>query len=460
MKSDLELTNDILQKYEIRRRRRRKVATSCVSAGLSLVLVCGIGYAALFPRTYNLGTDVKFTPSNRTKLISSKAEAQADVEYPFDEEEAFFAYRQFGGNVFAACNTEENTLFSPLSLYLALAIVTEGAAGETREQLYSLMGLRDDTLRNFSLYLYQRYSKEGNFSAIMDLANSIWYREASALSLNTAFLNYNAEYFGADIYASDFSSKTVSDMNGWVKAKTHGMITKVVEKILPEVQMYLLNTVVMEADWSSKWESYASGSFTSLSGKYSNADVLKRTKTWYYDSGNALAFSYQLTGSMAFMGVLPNGGYESYTLDGNELEALFAGKKAGYFDEETCRNYAYEVHCTLPKFSYSSEISLKEPLQSLGVTDAFAESANFSNMATYTGEGALVLSDVSQKTRIEVTKDGVRAAAVTQIDWGATSAEPPVILEEVYITLDRPFYYMIYDTATNLPVFIGSVTEL
>jgi len=41
----------------------------------------------------------------------------------------------------------------------------------------------------------------------------------------------------------------------------------------------------------------------------------------------------------------------------------------------------------------------------------------------------------------------------------ATGAAPTPI-KEVRITLDRPFVYMIVETETNLPVFIGAVTEI
>ena len=61
-------------------------------------------------------------------------------------------------------------------------------------------------------------------------------------------------------------------------------------------------------------------------------------------------------------------------------------------------------------------------------------------------------------THIEVDTEGTKAAAVTAVSM---SDECEAVLPEVkYVILDRPFLYMIVDTETNLPVFMGILTEL
>ena len=89
----------------------------------------------------------------------------------------------------------------------------------------------------------------------------------------------------------------------------------------------------------------------------------------------------------------------------------------------------------------------------MGMTNAFNPSvANFLPMGTYGGE-SLYLSDVFQKTYLELDRNGTKAAAVT---WGimkANSAAPAENPKEIY--LDRPFVYLIVDAQTGIPSFIG-----
>ena len=66
------------------------------------------------------------------------------------------------------------------------------------------------------------------------------------------------------------------------------------------------------------------------------------------------------------------------------------------------------------------------------------------------------ISQVLHETTIAVTEEGTRAAAVTaEVFYGSAPIE-----EEHYVYLDRSFLYMIINTKTNTPLFIGTVENL
>ena len=66
------------------------------------------------------------------------------------------------------------------------------------------------------------------------------------------------------------------------------------------------------------------------------------------------------------------------------------------------------------------------------------------------------VSEVLHKTVISVNEEGTRAAAVTAtINIGSASGD-----EDRQVYLDRPFLYMIINTKTNTPIFIGTVENL
>ena len=116
--------------------------------------------------------------------------------------------------------------------------------------------------------------------------------------------------------------------------------------------------------------------------------------------------------------------------------------------EET---YNFELYTSLPKFETEYSIEMKDIFKSLGMTDSFIPHiADFSKM----GEAdELKIGDILHKTFISVGELGTKAGAATAVIMEAESA--PVEIK--YVNLSRPFVYMLVDTTTNTPIFIGTM---
>ena len=116
------------------------------------------------------------------------------------------------------------------------------------------------------------------------------------------------------------------------------------------------------------------------------------------------------------------------------------------------------VRTSLPKFSTKFEADIADVLYSMGMTDAFdVDLADFSQLGSYE-EQNIYIGNVLHKTFIDVEERGTKAGAVTVVSMKNGSAAPPEDPKEVY--LDRPFVYMIIDTENNIPLFIGSMTDV
>lgn len=103
-------------------------------------------------------------------------------------------------------------------------------------------------------------------------------------------------------------------------------------------------------------------------------------------------------------------------------------------------------------------MTLNESLEAMGMTDAFeAGSADLSGLGV-SEMGPLFISQVIHKTYIEVDERGTKAGAATAVLADAGAAPDPEPVPVVH--LDRPFLYMLVDTETNLPAFIGTVTSM
>lgn len=365
------------------------------------------------------------------------------------DERFIYSQADFGLKIFKmSLSNEENSLISPLSIMLALAMTANGAEGETLAQMEALLG-GDIPLSELNEYLctYVSSLPSSEFSRL-ELANSIWFRDSeTAIKVNESFLQKNADYYGASAYKAPFNKSTVNDINDWVNYHTDGMIPKIIDEIPPSAVMYLINALCFDAEWAAPYNNeydVYDGSFYGLSGT-TDAELMRSGEDLFVSDENARGFIKRYRNGYSFMAILPNEGISlsDYidTLEGDDLVKLF--NNAEYV----------EVNATLPKFKYEYSVSLNDALKALGMEKAFY--GGFGNL----GEsqlGEIFISNIAHKTFIEVNNMGTKAAAVTDVEMGVESC--PSRIETV--TLDRPFLYAIVDNETGLPVFIGTLLDI
>jgi serpin B len=109
-----------------------------------------------------------------------------------------------------------------------------------------------------------------------------------------------------------------------------------------------------------------------------------------------------------------------------------------------------DVSLSLPKFTTDFGMSIKNTLANMGIKRAFGGKAQFGGIS----DEPLFISDVVQKTYINVNEKGTEAAAVTMAITGLLSMRPQKI--EV-ITFDRPFIYAIIKDNSKEVLFAGKV---
>jgi len=378
-----------------------------------------------------------------------KAKTPERVEFP--EDSIFmtdFAVRLLQTSM----KNGENTLLSPLSVMLALAMTANGAKGQTLSQMEKVLGLPVDQL-NEQLHAYINSLPQGEKHKL-SLANSIWFRDDERLSVERDFLQTNADWYGADIYKAPFDNTTLKDINAWVKDNTDGMIPQILDQIPDEAVMYLVNALAFEAQWQSVYEKMQvhQGKFTLQDGTSKLADLMFSRETRYLEEEHAVGFvKHYARGSYAFAALLPEDGMsvQEYvgTLTGEKLHSILAGE-----------TYA-QVDAALPRFETEYSTELADVLKQMGMEDAFdPDTADLTGLGT-SQDGNIYISRVIHKTYICVGEEGTKAGAATVVVAadGAMMIEP----EEIkYVHLDRPFVYMIIDCQTKTPVFIGTMMDV
>lgn len=346
---------------------------------------------------------------------------------------------------------KDNHLVSPLSAMICLAMIANGAEGETLTQMETALGM-DIVSLNKALYAYTSNLYTGD-NCKVSVADSIWYRDGDDnLVVKEKFLQTCADWYEAQQYKAPFDESTRKDINNWVKKYTDGMIDKILEKpIRPEVMMYVINALVFDAKWLDEYEKsdVKDRPFTSITGAEKQLPTLHSEESTYLiiEGGQGFAKQYK-GGAYSFVGLLPDEGVNVYD---------FAASINGTAWQTMWENRTHEtVYVRFPEFTYDSDMDLTPILQSMGMIDLFNANADLTGLGTYDG-ASLFCSGVYQKTFIEVSRHGTKAAAVT---WGSNECGSAMPMEPKYVYLDRPFVYAIVDNATGLPLFVGIVTVL
>ncbi|MGI6364004.1 MAG: serpin family protein [Bacillota bacterium] len=345
---------------------------------------------------------------------------------------------------------KENSLVSPLSVLLALAMTANGADSETLAEMEAVLG-KDISLEDLNEYLYT-YVKHlpSEKNSRLSIANSIWFRDdENRFTVERDFLQKNADYYNAAAYKAPFDNQTLKDINTWVQEKTENMIDKILDEINEDAVMYLINAILFEAEWQQVYNkaNIREGEFTAVDGDKEQAEFMYSEENIYLESDQAAGFIKPYAGNYSFAALLPS--------EGIAIEDFIQGLTGDEFMHilDSAENTA--VNAGLPKFSYAYTIQMNEVLKDMGMPLAFsAKDADFSRLGR-SSRGNLFIGEVLHKTFIQVDERGTKAGAVTKVE----------IRDEAYyevknVVLDRPFIYAIIDNDSKLPLFIGSVMQI
>ncbi len=376
-----------------------------------------------------------------TEGISKNESASKAPDDEFKAAASSFAAELFKDNY----SKGKTTLVSPLSVLTALALVQNGAQGNTLAQFEQALGGLDRDTLNAYMRAYCDFLTE---SDELKIANSVW--TDSGAEAKRAFLQKAVDSYSAQLFSAPLSDpKTVESINSWVKKNTDGMIPKIIEKADRYAVMMLVNAIAFDAKWETPYKrsDIERLEFTSYSGSKKKTDFMCSTENIYLKDGGAVGFMKPYkNGRFAFAALLPdeNTGIDDYvaSLSGDKLMKIFSSAKRGN-----------EVNVKMPKFRAEYSTQLIDTLKKMGVKDAFDnKTADFSSLVE---NRDAYIATVVHKTFIEVDEKGTRAAASTLV-----GADTMSLMEPYSVCLNRPFVYMIVDTETNLPLFIGVQTEI
>ena len=349
---------------------------------------------------------------------------------------------------------EENRVWSPLNVYLALSMLAETAGGNSREQLLDLLGADSiEDLRTLANALWRdNYRDDGMTTSI--LANSLWLR--SGMTYGQEVLDTLA----ADYYAASFSGEMGSNgydqaLRDWLNEQTGGLLKDAADglEMDPDTVLALASTVYFKAEWASKFrEENTREDIFHAPGRDLTVDFMhsSRSQTYYWaDRFSAVSLSFEGHEYEMWL-ILPDEGYSPDDLlaTGEAVEFLLADK----YDYPDSKYLT--VNLAMPKFDVSSSTDLIGGLKQLGVTDVFDYTV--SDFTPLTDLPEIYVSQAVHAVRVTADEEKVEAAAYTVIGTAPGAAMPPA--DEIDFVLDRPFLFAITG-ASGLPLFTGVINQ-
>jgi len=408
-----------------------------------LSIICGFFLLSSCDKN-NPQTDETITDPIVIQLNSAETNiAVADKDFAMD----FFS-RAYEQNANGA--KKENMMVSPFSLSTALAMVWNGANGETKTAIQNALGFPNYTATDLNGY-YKKMREallSTDPSVKLAIANSIWYRKGS--TVNNEFLETNKTWFKAQTEAIDFTLPTaVSIINKWCSDNTNGLIKDVLKEISPYDMMFLLNALYFNGTWAEGYAFKESetkpASFKKADGTSVSVNMMNnKTKMLYFTDETLSAINLPYgNGAFSMMLMLPQ--------DNVSMPAMVTKLKSpSYWHNLMNSRISKEVTIQVPKFKIEYNANFNEVLKQMGMAIAFDPvHADFSKIfpldQTY-------ITKVDQFTYIDVNEKGTEAAAVTIIGVGVTSYTPPVLF-----IANHPFVFAICEKSTGCVLFMGLV---
>ncbi|XP_069680025.1 serine protease inhibitor 2-like isoform X2 [Periplaneta americana] len=345
-----------------------------------------------------------------------------------------------------------NVVVSPVSVKLVLAMLYEGARGNTAQELEKALHLPTSRLKSremFTQVLKSLETKHSDF--VLDIGTKVFLRKG--VKLDTTFSKILRYFYNTDFQDLDFTepSEAVRTVNSWVTSATRGNIKSMFTEDMMESStvMVLVNAIFFKGLWR-----YPFNKNNTVADKF-RVTPTKSVETSYMHMENYFYYS------------------ESVELDSKIIRLPYMGEKYSMFivlpkqpdglgkllktvSPAILRNQFFHmqklpVDVLLPRFRFDFTIKLEDALQTLGIKDVFSESS--ADLSGVVKDNKIFVSRFFQKAGLEVNEEGTTAFAST----GTSIINRFGSDTDFYAR--HPFMFFIQDETTGTVIFVGKVVN-
>ncbi|XP_077468327.1 glia-derived nexin [Stigmatopora argus] len=347
----------------------------------------------------------------------------------------------------------DNVVLSPHGVASVLGMLLPGGHGETRRQVLRALRFKKNGPYRMLRKLHKTLTAKSNQDAVL-IANGIFGKEG--FPIQPTFVATNKANFQAESRSMDFSDPqgAADKINTWVSNKTRGHITSLIKADMLDsamARLVIINSIYFKGLWKSRFQS-------------------ENTKMRPFTGGNGNVFKVPMMSQLSIFNIsiatTPQGvTYKVIELPyhGNTISMLIIlptevdvplSYVIPHINSATVQSWnnlmhMRKVHLLFPKFTANVEVDLKAPLTALGITDMFSQDkADFRHLSSE----PVYVTKALQKAKIVVNEDGTKAAAATAAILMARSSPP-------WVSVDRPFLFLIRHNPTGTLLFMGQINQ-
>ncbi|MDE6201502.1 MAG: hypothetical protein K2M47_06480 [Clostridiales bacterium] len=437
--------------------------------------ICAATCALSFTACDGGTTDGEKSDGNSELLGAPKAVEKVDYSALYTDDYKAFKNKvenfaaDFAGYSYAAYTEQDNFTVSPISVYMALSLASECAAGDTRNEILSALGVTREQLTTHFSTLYRslevEHKMDGKTTGLLDLSNSIWVNEGTEVK-QPCIDSLSNDYY-AYSYSADFAHNNVEAnkaVRGFVKKQTKGLIDK--DFALSEETLFaLINTVYLKTVWNTNGNDLSLTNdcygFTTKDGSVKNTKLLQG----YYNAGRAAEFD-----TFSTFYTRTNDGYKIKFIlpkDGYAVDQVFTAENIStvnsitdYGEYDDTAGVRYKTRVLFPEYKCKYDSDIREILQgNFGIDLLFKNHIDYSQACDFStlSDRSCYCANVQHVTDLTVDRKGIEGAAVTVMGIDGDAA-PLETVEEDFI-VDKAFGFIITDWQ-NITLFSGVVNNI
>lgn len=351
----------------------------------------------------------------------------------------------------------ENIVISPVELAVPMAVLLEGARGETEREISKFLnwgGTKTDLHLGLTTAINAAMSRaQLDPTTKLESNNRFWVEQT--FTIENDFLRVLDERYSTQIVPVDFlanASNVAKDVNDWGRQNSHGLLDTLLQPddLNAMTRFVNVNLLFFSAEWLVPFNTAFPGSFRLVSGKtvsvplMTEAGIVTFVNNQEYD---AIRLPY--AGEHFSMIVMaPKLGLPFPQFEKKLQDSLYASIVG-----ELATTAPQPVDITLPKFSFSSSVELLDILELEGITTLrLREKTDLSGISPHAVDEKLHISKIGHAAKIVVNENGTLAA-------GATTVVSAIISSRPSANFDRPMVFAIQDDASGMILFLGRLMD-
>ncbi|XP_034962582.1 serpin A12 [Zootoca vivipara] len=361
---------------------------------------------------------------------------------------AFKFFRQVSSNGDnRGSSFKKNIVFSPMCISTAFAMLALGARANTLDQILRGLGFKPSEIQEkmihegFHNLIYSL--SNGGSGLQMEMGNCLFVQ--NELHPQPQFLRELRNIYGGEIYMENFKNTAVTEehINQYVKMKTHGKISKLVDGVDPITEILLVSYIYMKAKWQKPFDPKYTTEQNFYVDPYTVVKVPMMFQMGMFETG------YDNERLCTILKLPYKGHATSYFIlpDKGQMERVAASLSCGALRTWKRILTRSSVNVYLPRCLASGELNLKDIMYTMGVVDVFTDRADLSGI---TGQPQYRLSGALHKAMMMIDERGTEAAAASSMD--IVPMAMPITIE-----FKSPFIAMIVDERSDSILFMSKI---